>query len=479
MLNTAIILAGGAGTRLRPLTNDLPKPLLPLKGKPILQHALENLRTFGVKNIIIPISYQEEKVRNYFGDGSQLGLHITYSIEQEPLGTGGAIKQAAQSLSDPFFLLWGDNLADVKLDEIYTAHQQHSGLITLTLTPREDVEHFGVAKLQQNRIITFVEKPRREDAPSNLINAGIFIVHPDCLKMLPRGKSSFEKDCLEKLAPLGKIGSYIHPGQWFPTDTLEKYKIACLEFQPAFQYSEKKIIIADVDETICETNQVMSAAMAHKINSLISQGWQFVFMSGTDVPELRRMVSSMLQQEHHLLGATGTSYTHVKNGSHKEIYSYSLTAADKQEIMNAFQKTIAHFGLPNLSGKEDQILDRNSQMTLSAIGRAASLERKKTLDPDGKKRQEWIMFMTQFLDASKYDIRIGGTTSIDVTKKGLNKEWGIREFAKHHNITLNSIIYFGDKIYPGGNDYEASRIVDCVAVKNPEDCLQKLQQLFP
>ena len=111
--------------------------------------------------------------------------------------------------------------------------------ILMALTHRQDVENFGVAKLEQDKIITFVEKPKREEAPSTLINAGAFIVDPSCLQSLPKGKFSLEKDCFEKLAPQGKITAFIHQGQWFPTDTLEKYYRANAYFKPEINLKEK------------------------------------------------------------------------------------------------------------------------------------------------------------------------------------------------------------------------------------------------
>ncbi len=228
MIKKALILAGGLGTRLRPLTDTTPKPLLPIKGKPIIQHLIENLQKHGVEEVILSIGYRADKIKEYFDD-LNLDIKITYSLETEPLGTGGAVVKA--NLQEPFILAWGDNLMDLDVQQIVQEFQENDSQITMVLTPREDVEHFGVAKLNNDKIINFVEKPKREDAPSNLINAGAFVVDPKCLDILPSGKSSIEKDCFEKLAPLGKISAFIHEGQWFPTDTLEKYNFAEANFE--------------------------------------------------------------------------------------------------------------------------------------------------------------------------------------------------------------------------------------------------------
>ncbi len=231
MIDTAIILAGGLGTRLRPLTDNTPKPLLPIKGKPILQHILENLKRNGILNIIISLGYKSEKVMDYFKDGSWLGLRISYTLENLPLGTGGAIKKAAENLKDPVFVVWGDNLCDIDYHKLYSSYQKYKKTVTMALVPREDVENFGVAKLEGDFIRSFLEKPKREDAPSNLINAGIIVLDPTKLQILPEGKSSIEYDFYEKL-PSGEMIAYIHNGQWFPTDTMEKYDLASRKFNP-------------------------------------------------------------------------------------------------------------------------------------------------------------------------------------------------------------------------------------------------------
>lgn len=227
-MTKAIILAGGLGTRLRPLTDKTPKPLLPIQGKPTMQYALENLRKHDVTEIILGISYHADKIEDYFKDGEDLNIHLTYSIEESPLGTGGAVKQAVDQnkITEPFILAWGDNLMDIDWTGMLESHARTDAKITMALTSREDVENFGVAELDGNNILRFVEKPKREDAPSNLINAGAFVISPEALDILPEGKSSIEYDCFQKLTSEGSVYAFKHEGQWFPTDTLEKYRFA-------------------------------------------------------------------------------------------------------------------------------------------------------------------------------------------------------------------------------------------------------------
>ncbi|MBU0470393.1 MAG: HAD-IIB family hydrolase [Nanoarchaeota archaeon] len=476
-LDTAIIVAGGLGTRLRPLTDVTPKPLLPIRGKPIIEHALLNFKKHGIKNIILSIGYKAEQIKEYFGDGSRWGVNISYSIETEPLGTGGAIKLAAKDLTQPFFLAWGDNLMDIDFTRMKEEYFQKAAPLIMALTPREDVENFGVAKLDRYKIISFVEKPNREEAPSNLINAGAFILHPDCLTILPKGKSSIEKDCFEKIAGKGKISSFIHEGQWFPTDTLEKYDLANSQFKPEINFKNKCILIADVDDTICDSCQQISEEMAEQISIMIKDGQEWAFISGTKSVDLMKMISSKLKVKHHILATTGTNYTLLENNISSTIYNFSFDEEEKKEIITALERLTEHFNIQSLTTKEDQIQDRDSQITLSAIGRNAPSELKAKYDPDGGKRRGWIEYLKTILEADKYDLKIGGTTSIDVTKKGLDKEWGIRTFLEHNGWQLDQVLFFGDKIYPGGNDFPAAKIVDCIPVKNPRDTLNKLKEI--
>lgn len=231
-IKRAIILAGGLGERLRPLTENTPKPLLPIKGKPTLQHTIENFAKQGVIEIILGISYHADKIKEYFKDGSELGINLRYSVEEVPLGTGGAVKKAAEGIDGSFFLSWGDNLTDIDLSEMEKIHKRNQAKLTIALTEREDVENFGVAEIEEDKIIRFVEKPKKEEAPSRWINAGVFIIEPEILDMLPGGKSSIEKDCFEKIVEKGEVFCYKHKGQWYPTDTLDKYNQAEKDFQP-------------------------------------------------------------------------------------------------------------------------------------------------------------------------------------------------------------------------------------------------------
>ena len=217
--------------RLRPLTEETPKPLLPVAGRPIIEHAVNNFRKHNITDIVFSIGYKAEQIKEYFGDGSKWGVSISYCVEDKPLGTGGAIKKAAENLDETFLVINGDNLADFDWTSIIEEHNKNNAQITLTLFPVEDVTQFGIARLEGDKIMEFIEKPTVEEAPSNLNNAGGYIIEPSALYCLPDGVSSIERDCFEKIAKEGNVFAFVHKGQWFPTDTLEKYKLADLVFK--------------------------------------------------------------------------------------------------------------------------------------------------------------------------------------------------------------------------------------------------------
>lgn len=231
----AIILAGGLGTRLRPLTDLTPKPLLPIKGRPIIEHAILNFKKHGINEIILSIGYMAEKIKEYFGSGERLGVNVSYCVEDKPLGTGGALKAAAKGINETFLAINGDNLADFDWTSALATHQRLNPKITLVLYPVEDVTQFGIVRLDDQKVVEFVEKPTIERAPSNLNNCGGYIMEPGALDVLPEGVSSIERDCFEKLAALGAIGAFRHLGQWYPIDTLEKYRDADDKFWPIVQ----------------------------------------------------------------------------------------------------------------------------------------------------------------------------------------------------------------------------------------------------
>lgn len=225
-IQQAFVLAGGKGERLRPLTNDIPKPLVRVGGKPILQYNIEMLALHGVKEIILATGYLHGKIEDYFGDGAQFGVRIIYSVEHEPLGTGGAVKSAEKILEEKFIMLNGDNIANFDLTKMQQTHAEENAKATIALVEVEDVSSYGVARLEGKKITEFVEKPSKESAPSTWVNAGAYVLEKEILSHIPRGFSLIEKNAFPALASDGKLFGYKHKGYWFTTDTFERLERA-------------------------------------------------------------------------------------------------------------------------------------------------------------------------------------------------------------------------------------------------------------
>lgn len=227
----ALILAGGKGKRLQPLTSKIPKPLVKLNGKPIIEYTIDLLKKYNIKDILISVGYMKEKIKNYFGDGSKFGIKITYIEEEFPLGTAGPLALAKPYLTETFVMCNADELKDIDLVDMYLFHRNSHGLGTIALTTVTDPSSYGVALLNGNKIVTFVEKPAKEKAPSNLINSGLYILEPEVIKYVPEGFAMVENDVFPKLARDEKLYGYPFSGQWFPTDTPERIKTAEKEWK--------------------------------------------------------------------------------------------------------------------------------------------------------------------------------------------------------------------------------------------------------
>lgn len=225
-LRTALVLCGGKGTRLRPITYEIPKPLVPIHGKPIIEHIFDLFKKYGVTEIILSVGHMKEKILKEAENWSRLGFKISHIAEKEPMGTGGAIKLAKDKLPKTFIVSNGDELKNLNIMDMYETHKKNKALATIALTTVEDPSAYGVARLDGNRIIDFVEKPKKGKAPSNLINAGFYILENEVINMIPRGFCSLEKQIFPKLAEQGRLFGFPFSGQWFDTGNLERYEKA-------------------------------------------------------------------------------------------------------------------------------------------------------------------------------------------------------------------------------------------------------------
>ena len=187
----AIILSAGEGSRMRPLTLTKPKTMLPVAGKPIIQYNIESLRDNGIKDILLIVRYKEEMVRDYFGDGSDFGVNITYQTQKDFLGTANAIGYGKDFIKDSMIVLNGDIILDNEIiHEIIKKYNYLKPDTLMVLTEVEDPSAFGVVEIENGNIKSIVEKPKKEEAPSNLVNAGIYIFNKDIFDKIDRTEIS-------------------------------------------------------------------------------------------------------------------------------------------------------------------------------------------------------------------------------------------------------------------------------------------------
>lgn len=232
----ALILAGGKGTRLRPLTHEMPKELLPVQGKPIISWVVERLARVGVDDIGIAISPQKKEDFLWWRRRWGQNLPIHFFIEPEPLGTFGPLMLAADFLvttGDPFFVVNGDVLAAVDLYDMARVHAAAEAVATIALVEHPNPQNYGVAVMDGDLIAEFREKPRRP--PSNLINAGTYLFDPIVLSHYPAEEPAFsmlERELFPTLAEQGMLLGYQWRGQWHDCGTLERWEQAIEEWNP-------------------------------------------------------------------------------------------------------------------------------------------------------------------------------------------------------------------------------------------------------
>lgn len=219
----ALILAGGEGTRLRPLTSTTPKPVIPLVNRPFLTYMLGWLHRHGVDEAIISCGFMSGKVREVLGDRA-CGLGLLYVDEDTPLGTAGAIKNADSYLKDRFLALNGDVLTDIDLTALIGFHERNDAVCTLALTPVSDPSNYGLVRAgEDGEIQEFLEKPKPEEIDTDLINAGAYVLEPEVLEMIPAGENvSIERKVFPKLVGKG-LFAWEDRNYWLDIGTPERY----------------------------------------------------------------------------------------------------------------------------------------------------------------------------------------------------------------------------------------------------------------
>jgi mannose-1-phosphate guanylyltransferase len=223
----AVILVGGEGTRLRPLTCNTPKAMVPVLNRPFLEHVVNYLKGHGIVDIILATGQQFGQIQDYFGDGGEFGVRLTCSVEDFPRGTAGAVKKAEKFLDGPFVVFNGDIFTRLDLTAMLSFHREKKPVATIALTPVEDPTIYGVVETdEQGRVRCFTEKPKRDEVTTNMINAGLYIVEPCLLDHItPDTFFSFEHDVFPLLLEKGQaIYGFPTEAYWIDIGTPEKYR---------------------------------------------------------------------------------------------------------------------------------------------------------------------------------------------------------------------------------------------------------------
>jgi mannose-1-phosphate guanylyltransferase len=250
----ALILAGGEGTRLRPLTSTIPKPVVPLVDRPFINYMLEWLRGHGVDEAILSCGFMADGVRSVLGDGAELGMSLRYVEEPEPLGTGGALKFAEDMLGERFFMLNGDVLTDIDLTAQLRQHEQTGARVTLGLIPVEDPSAYGlVRRTDETEVTEFVEKPRPDEIDTDLVNAGAYIIEREVLATMPAAgtRISIERDVFPRLVGQGLYG-YAASGYWLDIGTPQRYTQATFDILEGDVRTEIGTRLAQAGGVLCD-----------------------------------------------------------------------------------------------------------------------------------------------------------------------------------------------------------------------------------
>jgi len=237
----AIIIAGGPGTRLRPLTYATAKPIIPMVNRPFLVHQIELLKKHGITEIILNLHYKAEQIEKMLGDGSKMGVKLFYSYEDKPLDTAGAVKNAQEFFDkDPMIVCNGDILTDLDLTALLKFHNEKKADLTFTLTRVDDPSAYGlIVTNYEGRVSQFLEKPKKEDATVDTVNAGTYVINPDLFDFIPpKSPHSFERQFFPKMLELGKkLYGFVSDSYWMDIGTPQKY------FQSHVDILSEKILV--------------------------------------------------------------------------------------------------------------------------------------------------------------------------------------------------------------------------------------------
>ena len=224
----AVIIAGGLGTRLRPLTNNTPKPMLPIGEKPILEHLVNWTKKGGIKSVILCVSYLKESIEDYFGDGEKFGVKIEYAISKKQLATAGQLKTAEKFIDDDFVCMYGDSIFNFSLRSMIKQHSIKKSFVTMSLNEYKTTLPYGVIETsKKGKVVNWNEKP---EIKAN-VNMGCYIMNPQVFNLIPKNKSYGMDDVIKKAMKKKVVNSFITKKGFTDIGNTESYKQACEEYE--------------------------------------------------------------------------------------------------------------------------------------------------------------------------------------------------------------------------------------------------------
>ena len=223
----AVIIAGGLGTRLRPLTNNTPKPMLPIGEKPILEHLVNWTKRGGIKSVVLCVSYLKESIEDYFGNGEGFGVKIEYAISKKQLATAGQLKTAEKFIEDDFVCMYGDSIFNFSLKSMIKQHSRKKSFVTMSLNEYKTNLPYGVIETSKNgKVINWKEKP---EIKAN-VNMGCYIMNPQIFNLIPKNKPYGMDDVIKKAMKKKTVNSFITKKGFTDIGNKESYKQACNEY---------------------------------------------------------------------------------------------------------------------------------------------------------------------------------------------------------------------------------------------------------
>lgn len=330
-----VILAGGKGTRLKDRLGDLPKPMIPVDGKPLLEHQIELAKKFGSTDLIFFVHHRADLIEKYFGDGNKFGVQIRYVLEQEPLGTAGAVLAGFEQLADRFVVMYGDTMVNVDLERIWRAHEQHEADATLLLHPNDHPFDSDLVEVNaESRVVAFHNRPHPEGVwRQNLVNAGLYVIEKRSLTKFYGTQNTehetlldFGKDVFPAMLQQGaRLFGYNSPEYIKDIGTPQRYDRVCAEFetgviaQSSFTAPQRAVFL-DRDGTLVVDKDCLRSAdglellpgVSDALHKLNHSGWRTIvatnqpvvakgWCSETELRNIHNKLETILGREHAFL----------------------------------------------------------------------------------------------------------------------------------------------------------------------------------